>query len=39
MKKLLNVIVLAAIVAGAYYGLEFFRNQKAEEVKPEITSA
>ena len=36
MKKLLNVIVLAAIVAGAYYGLEFFRKQKAEEVKPEI---
>ena len=36
MKKLLNVIVLAAMVAGAYYGLEFFRKQKAEEVKPEI---
>lgn len=36
MKKLLNVIVLAAMVAGAYYGLEFFRKQKADEAKPEI---
>ncbi|MBR1671865.1 MAG: efflux RND transporter periplasmic adaptor subunit [Fretibacterium sp.] len=36
MKKLLNVIVLAAMVAGAYYGLEFFRKQKVEEVRPEI---
>ena len=36
MKKLLNVIVLAAVVAGAYYGLEIFRKQKAEEARPEI---
>ena len=36
MKKLLNVIVLAAMVAGAYYGLEIFRKQKVEEARPEI---
>ena len=36
MKKLFSAIVLIAIVAGAYYGLEVLRGQKEEAAKVEV---
>ena len=36
MKKLLNAVVLIAIVVGAYFALETFKGKNTEEVKPEI---
>ena len=36
MKKILNVIILAALVVGAYYALETFKANQPEEAKPEI---
>ncbi len=36
MKKFFNVIILVCVVGGAYYGLEIFRKQKFEVLKPEI---
>ena len=36
MKKLLNIVVLVGVIAGAYWGLEVFRKQKVEEPRPEV---
>ena len=36
MKKLIEIIILAGLVFGAYKGLEFMRSQKAEVQKKEL---
>ncbi|MBQ7544467.1 MAG: efflux RND transporter periplasmic adaptor subunit [Synergistaceae bacterium] len=36
MKRLIEAVIVIGLVAGSYYGLEIFREQKAEEPKVEV---